>query len=275
MASTVDIQVRRTRSPLGYLLGDEQRRGYQDDPALDDASRRKIALWARATGEATPQQLEIIANSNPASRDTPGRIAARKALAPSSSPFWDLLTRDEQAIVLDPSSAGVGDYPLSMRELRQLTGATEDQVRFWADNDLIKAHRTSGRQRRFYSEALLRSYFCAPFSKQDVAVLMKILNGPSPGLLAAFSTLLNQRAVAEPEQELSDAFRESASGLRKASRCLGRSKPGANSKSSGNMVIRKSVKPSAHKPSVKRSAKSGVIATPKASRAKKKSSRAA
>lgn len=281
MTATVQIQIQRTRGPRGYIVNGEQRLGYQDDPALDGASRRKIALWARASGEASPQQIEIIESSNPTPENTAGRVAAREALAPSASPFWELLSPEEQQIVLDPSTAGVSDYPLSMRELTQLTGATDDQVRFWSDNGLIKAHRTGGGQRRFYSEALLRSFFCARLRKQEIAVLMDILNDPSPGMFALFSTLLDQKAVIEPEAELSDAFRASADGLRTASRCLGNQavRKGAASKysdKSGKAANRATKQTSAHiKTGAQRSAKSGAYKQSNTHRAKAKAARAA
>jgi len=202
-----NTKLRRSREPLGYWLGDDFRRGYADDPDLPDGARRRIAQWAKAyTPEhLTPAQSELASSARKTERSA-ARTEAEALGSYQSSPFWRVLTVDEQRLVEDPSEhprLRGATYPLSIGQLTALTDTSPDQVRYWHDTGLLRAGRTAGGHRLFYPDAAMRAFAFKRALAPHITVLREIvdLRQPAETLFLGIASVLSERASDFPDDQ--------------------------------------------------------------------------
>jgi DNA-binding transcriptional MerR regulator len=137
-------------------------------------------------------QRELLASPQ-AERDASRRPSAAQdgfqADEEEAARAWDEgvyaeLDSDQRAWVaepgLHPDLPDATRYPLTLGQLRLLTGASERQLRHWTDEDLIPAHR-AGTHRRYYSAAVARALLLAQMSPQQLGALIALRRGGEPG----------------------------------------------------------------------------------------------
>ena len=190
-------RLRRSIDPPGYWLGEEFHAGFADDPLLPEGHRRRIATWARAAGEASDGQCELLAQL-PQRRLSEAQRRAGELAGPQASPMWHYLTDVERRMVLDPGvhpKLAGASYPLGIGHLATLTGSTQDQIRHWHELGLLRARRTKGGHRQFFANAALRAFFLRGNMPQPyITVLRDISNLKGAPLLAGMATLLQEQA---------------------------------------------------------------------------------
>jgi MerR HTH family regulatory protein len=88
---------------------------------------------------------------------------------PRARAIWPRLDARQQRLVLDPGKHEDVDhrYPLTSRDLAQLTGLSQRQVRYWADHGLLP-HWTKGRRRLFESVGLLTAFAIANARQHEI-----------------------------------------------------------------------------------------------------------
>ena len=148
----------------GYRLDGALQRGFSDNPELSDRQRLLIARWAErfSPRSLTEPQRELLAAAPPPAASLAQREFAenqRELRLPYLAVLFESLGEDQQRAIQDPVAAGAASqgYPLTVGELATLSGASERQVRTWADEGLLPSHRR-GRDRRFYSAAAIRAF---------------------------------------------------------------------------------------------------------------------
>src|SRR5262249_1905342 len=126
--------------------------------------RTMIARWAQrfTPSDLSEAQAQLLGAAGPpqVSVEQAEFIENQRELrTPYLATLFESLSSKEQRLVQSPPLAGekVGDYPLSVGGLSHLTGASERQVRKWADDGVLPSHR-EGRDRRFYSAAAIRAF---------------------------------------------------------------------------------------------------------------------
>lgn len=181
----------------GYWLDGELQRGFADNPTLSERERLLIARWAEgSTPESlSPEQRRLLAEAPPPSVSLRQREAAqnnRDLRSRYMMALYDSLTDEERLIVHDPSYSprrpGV-DYPLTVRDMAAITGATESEIRNWADEDLLPSFR-KGNDPRFYSAALIRTFILQRMPARAKSVAAATAQGeaaPDFQLLAAIA----------------------------------------------------------------------------------------
>lgn len=203
----------------GYVYGRETVDGFADRPELPLAARVRLARLAErhAPKALSDEQVRLLAT--PQAKDDASRQPsdlqdgfqadrAEAALAWEEGVYAEL-TAEQRDWVAEPGSHPALDadtrYPLTMRQLHTLTGASERQLRHWADEGLMPTHRT-GTHRRFYSAAAARALLLAEMSTQQVAALIALRRGGphSRQLMVLIASILasavNEARTAEPER---------------------------------------------------------------------------
>jgi len=171
----------------GYALDEESVEGFADRDDLSRAARRKLAHWARrfTPDELSPAQRRLLSQPDEdrgpdiellaaalrdAERDIPEAIARG---------FYDDLSAEQLAYVRDPArhpALADARYPLTMKQMEQLTGATGRQLRHWDSLGLLPSHRVSGR-RRFVSAAVARAFALKESQQHEIAALATLSRG--------------------------------------------------------------------------------------------------
>lgn len=161
----------------GYLLDGALQKGFVDRPDLSERQRLLVARWA---DRFTPRSLSTAQRELLAAAPEPDISAKQREFAENQrelrSPYlaivFDSLSEEEQRLTQDPLGAGASStgYPLTVGQLAALTGASQRQVRTWADEELLPFHR-AGRDRRFYSAAVIRAFALkrAPLYSKTIA----------------------------------------------------------------------------------------------------------
>lgn len=148
----------------GYFLGENLVSGFPDSPDLSIEARRLIARWAQhfTPDAVTEPQLALLESVGPPAVSDQQRELfenQRELRTQYLATLFASLNEEDQQSVQDPSLGGerAVSYPLSVGQLSQLTGATERQLRKWADDGVLPSYR-EGSGRRFYSAATIRAF---------------------------------------------------------------------------------------------------------------------
>ncbi len=223
-------RLRRSSDPLGYWLDGVFHPGLDDDPALPEGFRRRIATWARAAGVASDAQRELLALPPDRPASAAGRRAAQLA-GIEGSPMWDLLNKDERRLVRDPGThprLPSVRYPVTIGQLATLTGATENQLRHWHELGLIRARRSKGGHRQFFANAAMRAFVMRRQMPQSyLTVLRDVQRFKGGPLLAGLASILQEQA-SEFEPAERDLMIHAANDLQQVSIAFAR-KSGAHS----------------------------------------------
>lgn len=193
----------------GYVLDGEPRAGFADPEGLSDADRLLVARWAR---RFTPDQLSEAQRALLAGPEAERVVSvAQRELrdnqlelrSPYLAALYQSLTEDEQRCVEDPGSSPKGkgaEYPLTVGDIARIAGASERQVRKWADDGLLPCYR-EGSQRRFYSAALIRAFAIGRASAQEKAVLAAAAQGQAGYLFQLIAATIGRAATRLPRGE--------------------------------------------------------------------------
>lgn len=105
--------------------------------------------------------------------------------------------------MLDPLKAIGHRYPLTSKEVADLTALTERQVRYWSDNGLIP-HWRKTRRRLFEAVGLISAFSIANAKQHEIQFYRGLMEEPIdtlPAKLGILASLLNSRLEdAEPEE---------------------------------------------------------------------------
>ncbi len=107
---------------------------------------------------------------------------------PRTRALWPRLKRCQQQVVLDPSAAVGHRYPLSSREIAELTGMSDRQVRYWADHGLI-AHWREGNRRLFETAGLITAFSITNASQHELQFYRGLMQDPLVKLAAKVGIL--------------------------------------------------------------------------------------
>jgi hypothetical protein len=174
----------------GYTYAGESVDGFVDRLELPVEARVRLARLAE---RYTPKRLseaqrELLASplaEQDASRRPSAAQEGFQADDQEAARAWEEgvyaeLSPEQQEWVAQPGRhrrlADATRYPLTLGQLHLLTGASERQLRHWADSQLIPAHR-AGTHRRFYSAAVARALLLAQMPPQQVASLTALRHG--------------------------------------------------------------------------------------------------
>ncbi len=177
----------------GYTYAGASIDGFADRPELGLPVRVRLARLAeRYAKKLTAAQRELLASPQ-AERDASRQPSAAQdgfqADEDEAARAWEEgvyaeLSAEQQAWVAEPNRhPDVPDatrYPLTLGQLRLLTGASERQLRHWTDEDLIPAHR-AGTHRRYYSAAAARALLLIQMTPQQLASLIALRRGGDSG----------------------------------------------------------------------------------------------
>jgi DNA-binding transcriptional MerR regulator len=174
----------------GYTYAGASVDGFADRTDVPIEARVRLARLAEryAPKRLAEVQRELLASSQ-AERDATRQPSAAQdgfqadeedAARAMEEGVYAELSRKQQEWVAEPGRhpglPGGIRYPLTLGQLRILTGASERQLRHWADEHLIPAHR-AGTHRRFYSAAVARALLLAQMPPQQVASLTALRHG--------------------------------------------------------------------------------------------------
>lgn len=177
----------------GYTYGGGSTDGFADRPELPIEARVRLARLAErfSPKRLSEAQRKLLA-SPLAERDATRRPSAAQdgfqADEEEAARAWEegvyaALSQEQQEWVAQPSLhpklPDATRYPLTLGQLHVLSGASERQLRHWADEHLIPAHR-AGTHRRFYSAAVARALLLAQMPPQQVASLTALRHGGDP-----------------------------------------------------------------------------------------------
>lgn len=212
---------------VGYLLDDSPIDGFPDRLELPDRQRLTIAEWARRfTPDAVEEAQARLLKQRPEPRRSSPRqrelAANRRILAElDATGLWAGLSTEQRGWVVRPGThPGLPDdirYPLTMGQLRRLTGATERQLRWWIDSGLVPAVRDDA-ARRVYSGGAAWALLLAGLQQPEKTVLRRVQGGASPVFVQLLSATLrawsarslpmaDQRRVEHACRELTDVAR--------------------------------------------------------------------
>jgi hypothetical protein len=189
----------------GYVLGDEVVAGFADRPDLDDAQRTTIARWARRFGDVSDEQLRLLdaAPRRRASGRQEELAGNREDMARlAATGVWDALSKEQQGWVVRPGShpelSAETEYPLTVGQLRQMTGASERQLRHWIDQDIIPAV-TKGGTRRVHSAGVAQALLLCQVEQPEKTVLARIASGDARALFPLMAAVLLHQRTASAE----------------------------------------------------------------------------
>jgi DNA-binding CsgD family transcriptional regulator len=181
---------------VGYRLGDQEFDGFPDQPRLPARERARIARWAlQADAELSEVQRELLERhppEGPSAAQQQGaedrrwmEVSGRHGLLRFLSPEQARLVRQPS---LHPELASAG-YPLTVGELARLAGATERQVRHWANLGLLRVDR-QGEDRRFWPAAAATAAVLAAVPQHVKATTATIARGEGAPALALMAEAL-------------------------------------------------------------------------------------
>jgi DNA-binding transcriptional MerR regulator len=211
----------------GYTYAGESVDGFADRTALPLEARVRVARLAE---RYTPKRLSAVQRellaSPQAERDATRRPSAAQegfqadvedaARATEEGVYAELSQKQQEWVAqpgLHPRLPDEIRYPLTLGQLHLLTGASERQLRHWADSHLIPAHR-AGTHRRFYSAAVARALLLAQMPPQQVASLTALRHGGEPSRRLAVLIGSVMASVAESAEMSERARSEILQGAR-------------------------------------------------------------
>lgn len=188
MANSDDEPIRLRPQRDGFVVGGTAVDGFPDLPELSREERLKVARWAQRLAAASLTDYQRLLLE--VHEDSAANARATEELAGYSRNLQDLLelheqglidqlTPDQQQCLAVPASHPKlrdGGYPLGVGDLRELTGATERQIRHWADIGLLPNHRIANR-RSFYSGALARAFLLADAEQYEKSAVAALTQG--------------------------------------------------------------------------------------------------
>lgn len=117
--------------------------------------------------------------------------------------LWPHLEPRQQGLALDPVKAIGHRYPLTSKEVADLTSLSERQIRYWSDNGLIP-HWRKTRRRLFEAVGLISAFSIANAKQHEIQFYRGLMEEPIdalPAKLGILASLLNSRLEdAEPEE---------------------------------------------------------------------------
>lgn len=194
-------QMRLLPNSDGYMLGDQQVGGFADREDLPEGQRLRLARWARmlTPDQISPTQQLLLERATQHGRPQ-GWLEAmddRDTLATGPvRAIWRALSEEQRAAVMHPDQRGLS-YPLGVSQLAAMVGASERQIGYWAQNNLLPHFRDPHAPRdayRFYSAAAVIAFGLAGTDKPEKAVLAKIARGEAAGVLALVAAIFEMRA---------------------------------------------------------------------------------
>lgn len=202
-------RVRLDHRRRGYLLDGELQEGFSDRRDLHEGARLLIARWGKrfAPEHLSDYQSRLLAESDSkplaslAQREL--QENQRELQSPYLAALYESLSKEQRHLVEDPGSsenAKGARYPLTVGSLSRITGATERQVRKWADDGLLPSFR-EGNQRRFYSAALIRAFAINEVSGPEKAVLSMAAHGQAGHLFQLIAATVGRAAPRFPKAE--------------------------------------------------------------------------
>lgn len=188
----------------GYFLNGKLREGFLDDLDLGVKQRELIARWAQhfTPSDLSDTQVELLGAVGPprVSAEQEEFIENQRELrTPYLAALFESLSLEEQRLVQRPTLASerVRDYPLSVGGLSHLTGASERQIRKWADDGVLPSYR-EGRDRRFYSAAAIRAFALARAPQHSKALATAAARGEIGQHFQLLAATLGRVAVQMP-----------------------------------------------------------------------------
>lgn len=176
-------------SRRGYMLDGRFIEGFPLLPELGKEDRLRVARWAKRLRprELTDEHRRVLAEAGGAT-GRPQRVVDE--LAGYSDNLFDLqdafhqhlfeeLSANERRWVREPAThPAMKDrgYPLTTGGLSKITGASERQIRHWADIGLLPSHRV-GEQRRFFSAGLVKALVLARTEQYQRAGIAALVRG--------------------------------------------------------------------------------------------------
>lgn len=138
------------------------------------------------------------------SSETRARLAQSELLRdPRIRSLWPRLDPGQQEVALSPAKVVGHRYPLTSGEVAALTGLTERQIRYWADNGLIPCWR-KGRRRLFEAAGLISAFGLARTKQHELQFYRSLLEEPvevvSGQLAIARSVLASRMEAAKPSE---------------------------------------------------------------------------
>ena len=134
-----------------------------------------------------------------------GRLDQARVLRdPRVRALWPRLEPRQQGIVLDPRDATGHRYPLTSREVAELTGLSQRQVRYWADRGLI-AHWRKRSRRLFEAVGLITAFSLRNASQHELQFYRGLMEEPVEELAAKVGILTSLLASRLEEVEPSEA----------------------------------------------------------------------
>ena len=166
-----------------------------------------IAGWARAL---TPDRLSEEQEALLAPSDH--RVSAAQSQAEAlgsywSDPLWELLSDGERAKVESVN------YPVGLKGLSELTGLSEQKIRYWESNGFIPARRTPGGHRKFYEIAAMRAFFLKSLGQRELTILRKVREMKAERLMAAISLVLADQEISSGEPLERETLRDASATL--------------------------------------------------------------
>lgn len=206
---TAQRRVRLDHRRRGYLLDGRLQEGFADPESLSEADRLLVARWARRFTPDTlseaqrtlleaPEAERVVSVAQRELRDNEVELRS-----PYLAALYRSLTEEERRLVEEPGSsarARGAEYPLTVGDIARLTGASERQVRKWADDSLLPCYRRQG-QRRFYSAALIRAFAIGRASAQEKAVLAAAAHGRAGYFFQLMAATIGRAANRMPREE--------------------------------------------------------------------------
>jgi len=158
----------------GYTYAGEWIDGFADRPELPLLVRVRLARLSEryAPEKLSAAQRDLLASAiverdvtRQPSAELDGFAANAQELERAfEDGVYGGLTSEQQAWVANPSThPALSDdvrYPLTLDQLHLLTGASAQQLRRWAEEELLPWHRVAGGH-RFYSAAVVRALLLA------------------------------------------------------------------------------------------------------------------
>lgn len=164
----------------------------------------------QTTGRAARRGRRPVAAARPSAELT-ARLAQSELLRdPRIRAIWPRLDRSQQEAALSPAKVVGHRYPLTSGEVAGLTGLTERQIRYWADNGLIPCWR-KGRRRLFEAAGLICAFALARARQHELQFYRGLMEEPVEELAAKMGILTSVLASRLEDVEPSEAKAVTAS----------------------------------------------------------------
>lgn len=227
MATRKTPQQVTVRADLGgYVLRGRRVDGFADRADLPVADRVAIAQMARdyAPSALSAEQRRLLTRDDARPRRAPARLRAftENALQDEDlqrAGLYDQLPARQRAAIART------DFPVTVGQLAELTGASERQIRHWTDLGLVPSHRVAG-GRRYFSAGAAQATLLARLPNHQIATLATLAHPsrsspPFVAILGATLTTLSRQVGSDQvERDLAEAgsrLQHAGAGMTRAS----------------------------------------------------------